>query len=80
MKFSEERGNPDKLRRSVSNSFVFSFSTRPSDSRLFLGTPRSEIMTKVDEETTGRSTVRGITGPIRVSEGCEEHRGCTGVM
>ena len=80
MKFSEERCDPDKLRRSVSNGFVFSFSTRPSDGGLFLRAPGYNIMTKIDEETTGRSTIRGIAGPIRVTEGCEEHRGRTGVV
>ena len=79
MKFLEERGNPDKLRRGVSNSFIFSFGTGSSDGRLFLGASGYEIMTKIDEETTGRLMVRGIASPICVTEGCEEHGGCTGV-
>ena len=80
MKFSEERCDPDKLRRSVRNGFIFSFSTGPSDGGLFLGAPGYKIMTKVDEETTGRSSVRGIACPIRVTEGCEEHWGWTCVV
>ena len=80
MKFLEERCNLDKLRHSVGNGFVFSFSTGPSDGGLFLRAPGYKIITKVDEETTGRSTVRGIAGPIRVTEGCEKHGGWTGVV
>ena len=48
MKFAEKGSNPKKFRCSVSNGFIFSFSTRPSNGRLFLGAPGDEIVAKID--------------------------------
>ena len=80
MKFSEKGSNPEKFRRSVSNGFIFSFSTRPSNGRLLLGAPGYEIVAKVDQESAGRATIRGVADPIRVTERGKEHRRCTIVV
>ena len=74
VKLTEKRSDPEKLRCGVSNGFVFNFSTRASDGRLFLGAPRNKIVTEVDEISACRSTVRGVTRPVGIAEGREKDR------
>ena len=74
VKLAEEGGDPEEFRCGVSNRFVFHFSARASDSGIFLGAPRNKIVTEVNKKSTCRSTIKRITSPVGIAEGCEKHR------
>ena len=41
---------------------------------MFLGAPGNKIAPKIDEKPAGRATIRRITRPVGIAEGCEKHR------
>ena len=64
----------------MDNSFILGLCTRSGHGRLFLGAPRDEIMTKIDQEATCRTAVRRVASPIGITERSKNDRGCAGIV
>ena len=77
LKFPEERGDPDEFKGRIGNSFILGLYTGSGHGRLFLGAPRDKVVTKIDQESTCRTSVKRVTSPIGITERSKKDRGCT---
>jgi hypothetical protein len=57
---------PNNFSSNESQSTILRFTTGARDSRLFLGTPRNQIVTKINRVTRGRAASIGTPSPVSI--------------
>ena len=71
---SQESTKPEEFRSSIGMSTVLSFSTRESNNKLFLVTPKDKRGTQQEAITSGRATVSEIPSLVYISIGTQLKR------
>ena len=71
---SQELTKSEEFRGSIGKSMVLSFSTRASNNKLFLVTPKDKRGTQQEAITSGRATVSGISSLVYINIGAQLKR------